>query len=176
MRRGAGCDCTCKTAKKLGADQVKILKQSDSGDFSGDTNAGGRISFGCGVYKSGDVLNRRTEDSEQYISDDERALLLTIARESIRALCQRRGRFRSIILRRKGLLERGAAFVTITIDGRLRGCIGYTEAILPLYETVSRPALSRPPPRTRVSLPLTKSEYGKIKLEISVLTPLAENQ
>ena len=32
--------------------------------------------------------------------------------------------------------KKQGAFVTLTINGELRGCIGYTEAIYPLYETI----------------------------------------
>ena len=36
----------------------------------------------------------------------------------------------------------GAAFVTLTKNGRLRGCIGYTEAVVPLYKVVQECAVA----------------------------------
>ncbi len=65
--------------------------------------------------------------------------------------------------------NRRGAFVTLTIRGRLRGCIGYIEPVKPLWEAVrdmSYNAAFRDP---RFS-PLTPAELAKIRIEISVLT------
>ncbi|MDP2750078.1 MAG: AmmeMemoRadiSam system protein A, partial [Nanoarchaeota archaeon] len=60
-------------------------------------------------------------------------------------------------------------FVTIKINGELRGCIGYPLPVFPLYEAVMRSsdAAAFNDPRFP---PLSKKEYGKIKLELSVMT------
>ena len=65
----------------------------------------------------------------------------------------------------------GAAFVTINKDHQLRGCIGYTEPILPLYQAISTCAVKAASEDPRFQ-PLQKAEYPHIELEISVLTPL----
>jgi AmmeMemoRadiSam system protein B/AmmeMemoRadiSam system protein A len=64
--------------------------------------------------------------------------------------------------------DRGC-FVTLTINGELRGCIGYIEPIKPLYQAVienaKNAALSDPRfPR------VTAGELSLIKVEVSVLT------
>ncbi len=64
----------------------------------------------------------------------------------------------------------GACFVTLHIDGNLRGCIGYLEAAEPLYENVMRNANSAAFEDSRF-LPLTTEELPNIEIEISVLTP-----
>jgi AmmeMemoRadiSam system protein A len=61
-------------------------------------------------------------------------------------------------------------FVTLTVAGELRGCIGYIEGIKPLYEAVidnaKNAALSDP------RFPaVTPDELSRIRIEVSVLTP-----
>ncbi len=67
----------------------------------------------------------------------------------------------------------GACFVTLTISGELRGCIGSLEAHRPLYEDVinnSENAAFRDPRFP----PLSASEAESVIIEISVLTPREE--
>jgi AmmeMemoRadiSam system protein A len=66
--------------------------------------------------------------------------------------------------------ERQGCFVTLTVGGKLRGCIGYIEGIKPLFEAVidnaGNAALSDP------RFPqVTPAELPGIRIEISVLTP-----
>jgi MEMO1 family protein len=63
------------------------------------------------------------------------------------------------------------AFVTLNIDGNLRGCIGQFTSTDPLYEVVNQMAVASAFGDTRFT-PLTKEEVNKIKIEISVLGPL----
>jgi len=68
------------------------------------------------------------------------------------------------------LQELGASFVTLTIEGRLRGCIGTLEAYQPLAQDVQEHAMAAAlqDPRFYAVQP---SELGIIKIEVSVLTP-----
>lgn len=70
---------------------------------------------------------------------------------------------------RKQFAEAQGAFVTLTIEGKLRGCIGYTEAIFPLYETIIRTAKAAAFQDPRFPK-LQKEEYSNVEVEISVLT------
>lgn len=63
------------------------------------------------------------------------------------------------------------AFVTIRIDGKLRGCIGRFTSSDPLYEVVRSSAVSSAFEDPRFS-PLTSEEFEKCDLEITVLGPL----
>jgi len=65
--------------------------------------------------------------------------------------------------------DRQGVFVTINKDGELRGCIGYPQAILPLYDAVINAAKSAAFKDPRFT-PLIKEEYSKIKVEVSVLS------
>jgi len=66
----------------------------------------------------------------------------------------------------------GAAFVTLNHRGRLRGCIGYTEARAPLYRIVQECAVAAATEDPRFS-PVTPREAGEVRVEISVLSSLA---
>jgi AmmeMemoRadiSam system protein A len=63
------------------------------------------------------------------------------------------------------------AFVTLRIDSNLRGCIGYIESVLPLAEVVAEVALKAAFEDPRFP-PLTRSEFDKISIEVSILSPL----
>jgi AmmeMemoRadiSam system protein A len=65
----------------------------------------------------------------------------------------------------------GAAFVTLKKNGRLRGCIGYTEAVAPLYRVVQECAVAAATEDPRFP-PVSPGELPSLRIEISVLTPL----
>ena len=69
------------------------------------------------------------------------------------------------------MLAPSGAFVTLTIDGKLRGCIGRFDADQPLYKMVQEMAVSAATRDYRFSR-LTKKELGQAHIEISVLTPM----
>ncbi len=70
-------------------------------------------------------------------------------------------------------MSKAGAFVTIEIDHRLRGCVGYIQSNEPLFDTVSKAAISAAMHDSRFS-PLTKTELEHIELEISVLSPMSK--
>jgi AmmeMemoRadiSam system protein A len=69
----------------------------------------------------------------------------------------------------------GAAFVTLTLGGELRGCIGSLEAYQPLGDDVAQNAQSAAFRDPRFP-PLSAAEFGRVRIEVSVLSapePLA---
>ncbi len=70
---------------------------------------------------------------------------------------------------KKKFSEESGAFVTLTLGGELKGCIGFTEAMFPLWETIVKAAQSAAFGDPRFT-PLTEEEFKKIKIEVSVLT------
>jgi len=158
--------------EKNGVTGVEVLKYDDSGTSSGDVTAVvGYVS--AVLYKEEEVGDKKSEPrKDEYLNRKQQETLLSIARESIRAAVEHLAVPERDVP--EGILtESGAAFVTITIGGNLRGCIGYTEAIMPLSECVSECAISAAmrDPRFR---PLTTDEFRHIDIEISVLTPLVD--
>lgn len=69
----------------------------------------------------------------------------------------------------KRLLEPGATFVTLTIEGQLRGCIGALEPYQPIVDDVREHALAAALQDYRFP-PLTAEELPHVKIEISRLT------
>lgn len=63
-----------------------------------------------------------------------------------------------------------ATFVTLTIDGRLRGCIGTLEAHRPLLEDIVHNAYAAAFSDPRFP-PLTEQELAQLEIHISILNP-----
>ena len=68
------------------------------------------------------------------------------------------------------LKEKGASFVTLTLYGQLRGCIGSVIAHRALLDDIISNALSSAFKDPRFP-PLTQEEFQDVKVEISILTP-----
>ncbi|GAB4299374.1 MAG: AmmeMemoRadiSam system protein A [Ignavibacteriaceae bacterium] len=109
------------------------------------------------------------------LSEEEKQFLLTAARNSIRS------QFENISLPEPdytiypNLKANAGAFVTLTSDGSLRGCIGFIVSDKPLYETVCDAAVHAAFEDPRF-VPLSKNELSRINIEISVLSPPAPVQ
>ncbi len=69
--------------------------------------------------------------------------------------------------------EKPGAFVTIHLNGNLRGCIGYIQGVKPVPETIMEMSISAAFKDPRFT-PLTKEEYNDIDIEISLLSPIEE--
>lgn len=116
----------------------------------------------------------RLEESEMCgsLAQKDKALLRAIAMDSIRFGLEEG---RPLQTDRTGLppalREPGATFVTLKLNGRLRGCIGSFEADRSLAEDVSRNAYSAAFMDYRFP-PLSGEEFPDIELHISLLTPL----
>jgi len=68
------------------------------------------------------------------------------------------------------LEEQGATFVTLTLDGKLRGCIGSLEPKRSLLEDVRRNARAAAFDDPRFA-PLTVEELPEVTIEVSLLSP-----
>ncbi len=97
----------------------------------------------------------------------EKSFLLGLARNAILAKLERR-EF-SVDRVDSSLKEKRSCFVTLTLDGELRGCIGHLEAFEPLYLNVINNAVNAAFFDSRFP-PLSADEFPKIKIEISVLS------
>ena len=63
------------------------------------------------------------------------------------------------------------AFVTLRLNGRLRGCIGQTQALMPLVDTICAMAVAAGTRDPRF-LPVGADDLDELQYEISVLGPL----
>ncbi|MCX6065796.1 MAG: AmmeMemoRadiSam system protein A [Chloroflexi bacterium] len=104
------------------------------------------------------------------LSDDEKQILLRLAREALEDGV--RGKDISplnLTLLTPLLRAEGASFVTLTINGQLRGCIGSLQPYQSLVEDVREHAVAAALQDYRFP-PVRPSELSKIHLEISRLT------
>lgn len=69
------------------------------------------------------------------------------------------------------LNESGASFVTLKIDGELRGCIGSVVPYRTLLEDLQQNAINSATNDTRFKV-LTKEEFEKVDISVSLLSPL----
>jgi uncharacterized protein len=102
------------------------------------------------------------------VTPDERQALLALARQAILVHLTHGPRPRldaGIAARKLG------AFVSLHIEGDLRGCIGYIQADTPLGDIVARCAVSAAADDPRFP-PLTLDELSRAQIEISVLGPI----
>jgi AmmeMemoRadiSam system protein A len=107
---------------------------------------------------------------EGHISDADRKLLLSLARQSIENFAN--GASVPLIDKRSlspMLQEQGACFVTLTSRGYLRGCVGALEAYQSLAEDVCEHAVAAAFQDYRFP-PVQARELKDIEIEISYLT------
>jgi AmmeMemoRadiSam system protein A len=104
------------------------------------------------------------------LTSDERQTLLRLAREALEVSV--RGKKLPPLDQSSltsTLREEGASFVTLTMHGALRGCIGALEAYQPLAEDVREHAVAAALQDPRFP-PVAESELSGIKIEVSRLT------
>lgn len=142
---------------------IDFLKYQNSGDITGDkAQVVGYCAF---------AISRPAQQSrETHFSREERELLLKLARDTIKRTLNGTTTGRQPELSAK-LSQKGGAFVTLKKDSRLRGCIGYTEPIYPLAETVEKAAVAAALQDPRFPA-VTGEELDSLRIEISALTPL----
>ena len=104
------------------------------------------------------------------LKEEEGKALLVVARKTIdQAFLRREGVAISPEIHSPKYSERRGTFVTLTLHGQLRGCIGHITPQESLLEGIQINALNAAfrDPRFR---PLSKGEWKKVKIEISILT------
>jgi AmmeMemoRadiSam system protein B/AmmeMemoRadiSam system protein A len=124
------------------------------------------------IEKNTDSKAGQKTADEFSFTKEEKEQLFSIARNAIRTKLYEN---KEIAIDEKKIpeaLKRPlGAFVTLKINGVLRGCIGRFISSDPLYDVVRASALSSAFEDYRFS-PLTKAEYDKVDVEITVLGPM----
>jgi hypothetical protein len=167
---------TMFTSKRLGGEKVVVTGYSTSGETTGDfSEVVGYLSAIISSSKKAPVsdatIGARTAKAQHELFDDDKAYLHDQVLKTIEAKLNNE-KLPDDIPTSKILLEKRGAFVTLKIDGQLRGCIGLIRAAKPLCEAVREMALAAAFDDPRFA-PLTRVEFASIEIEISVLTPLA---
>ena len=144
---------------------------------SGDSNYGNKdevVGYTAIALVQTDSDEKRAINKNMGLSftEDESGRLIEIARASIRSMLYNMKKpVMSPDELPASLKETMGAFVTLKIDGNLRGCIGRFISEEPVYEVVRQMALASAFEDHRFE-PLTRDEFEKVEIEISVLGPL----
>lgn len=163
-------------SRRLGAKNIKFLEYTTSGETTGSFDevvgylsaaitsdqkpAAGRPALG----------EPRAIDPEAMavLTDEDKKQLLKIAREAIRARLHNKKYSPPVT---ENVAGRRGMYVTIKIDGKLRGHIGRIRSDLPMYESVAEMSRAAAFEEPHLS-DLTESDFKKLEVEISVLSPL----
>jgi hypothetical protein len=163
-------------AGSLGADCGRVISYANSGDIAhGDRSrvvGYAAVSFCRASRSCGETLQYGTPIKEalpQPLTAEQKQKLLAFARSSIQQHLEN-GTTPLFSPDDPAFQEKLGAFVTLKKHGELRGCIGNMMPDLPLYQTVSKMALSAALHDSRFTR-LSLSELKDVKIEISVLTP-----
>ena len=151
-------------AKRRGM-RIELVERCNSGDTAGDRErVVGYASFA--LYEN-DGSHPVLPD---WFPDTGGVVLLRLARTSIKGVL---GIDPSFAMHAAWLKQPAAVFVTLTKNGKLRGCIGSLEAYRPLVEDVRANAVAAATRDPRFD-PVTFDELDQIKIEISLLLPARE--
>ena len=151
----------------LGATKAVLLKYANSGDVPmGDKNR--VVGYSAFVF----VKEKNVRQNEEEFSLDERAKqkLLEIAKKAVEIAVEKGEVYNPSSGDIESIKQDRGAFVTLKIGGQLRGCIGYTAPLKPLYLTVRDVAIQAATNDPRFS-PVTTAELPHLEYEISVLSP-----
>ena len=154
-------------AERMGANKAIVLKYANSGDTSGDRSR--VVGYSANLFVK--APQGSAEETPFSLTDQEKSELLALARKSAEFAVQTHKPYDAPASTSETLNQEYGAFVTLTEAGMLRGCIGYTSPIKPLYITVRDTATyaALQDPRFR---PVSPSELSQLAYEISVLSPL----
>lgn len=162
-------------ALNLGANKATLLYRTNSGDVTGQKDRYVVGYSAIAIYKE----NKNREKNEDKnvgvrlgLNEQDKQTLLKIARQSIE-YGVRNEEPPPIEVTSPILKERRGAFVTLTKEGMLRGCIGYIFPIKPLATAVQEMATAAAFRDPRF-MPVKENEVSELEIEISVLTPLKE--
>lgn len=175
-------------ARELGADTAVVLATTNSNDVVG-VDTGYVVGYSAVAFtgknpqtapitpsgvgkesvKSSGAAKSSDEDSSA-LTEQEQKSLLQIARTTMESNIRSGKRPEAKPLTPR-LGESRGVFVTLTERGELRGCIGYVEAVKPLYQAVGDMAIAASTEDPRFP-PVEAGELDKIDIEITALSPL----
>jgi AmmeMemoRadiSam system protein A len=159
---------TMIAAERLGATQAKLLHYANTGDVTGDHSRVVGYSAVALVKAAGAA---RSAEAAFSLGAREKDALLKIARASVETSVRAGKPYECSTGGLETLAQERGAFVTLTENGQLRGCIGYVAPLKPLYQAVRDVAQMAALRDTRFR-PVSTAELPDLRYEISVLSPL----
>jgi MEMO1 family protein len=162
---GAAVAAAILYAGARGAVSAEILKYADSAAASGDES---RVVG----YVAAALVARSGPAPEFTLTASDKKELLALARSAVTTAVEE-GRIMDSPATGENLRAARGAFVTLKKRGRLRGCIGFIEPIMPLDRAVIEAAVYAATRDGRFE-PVSRAELKDLEYEISVLTPPRE--
>ncbi len=158
-------------AQELGANRAVLLAQTNSNDVIG-VRDGYCVGYSATAFVVGKNSGLDTNaDTSHELTMAEKKSLLDIARRTLERYI-RTGMVPEAKPVTAKLSEKRGVFVTLHRKGELRGCIGYVEAVKPLYQAVRDMAVAASTEDPRFP-PVETTELSDIDIEITVLSPLS---
>ena len=159
---------TMIAAERLGANQATVLHYANTGDVTGDHSR--VVGYGAvALVKAAGAA--KSDEAPFSLTSPEKDALLKIARKSVETAVRDGKTYECSTGGLEALAQERGAFVTLTKNGELRGCIGSVAPVKPLYLTV-REVAAYAALRDNRFQPVTASELADLHYEISVLSPL----
>ncbi len=160
----AALEAGMEAARRLGAASFHLLKMSDSNSESPKAGPESVVGYISGLF----VKSGRAPDLS--LSADEKAVLLKEARVTLERQFSGTPQPEGLDPDPRLNLP-GAAFVTLTKGGSLRGCVGTVTPAMTLTDAVRYGAFAAAFRDGRFH-PLGKEELADVRIEVSVLSPL----
>lgn len=163
MACGAGPIATVVgTLKRLSPLSIQLLSYTNSAKVTG--------AFSGYVVGYASVAISKIEQEDEYLTKEEKEYLIQVAKEAVYNAIRGRG-YSPPPPPTEKLARPSGVFVTLKINGMLRGCIGYVLPVKPLYVATSQVAADAAVNDPRFPS-VSVQEFDDLEFEISVLTPL----
>jgi MEMO1 family protein len=154
-------------AERLGANKAQVLDYANTGDVTGDRSR--VVGYSADVFVKTSDGKTGAEDPFS-LNETEKEDLLALARKSVESAVRDRKLYEPAATGDRALDQERGAFVTLKEKGKLRGCIGYTAPVEPLYQTI-RDIATLAAMRDPRFQPVSAQELPQLEYEISVLSP-----
>jgi AmmeMemoRadiSam system protein A len=151
----------------MGANQARVLKYENSGDVTGDHSR--VVGYSADIFVK--APDKESAEPPFSLTQQDKSELLALARTSVEQVVQSGDAYQPPASISATLNQERGAFVTLTKSGALRGCIGFTSPVKPLYMTV-RDTATLAAMRDPRFHPVSAAELPHLDYEISVLSPL----
>ncbi|MFH1583224.1 MAG: AmmeMemoRadiSam system protein B [Candidatus Falkowbacteria bacterium] len=150
-------------------DKIEILKYVNSGDMLGIGDKSQVVGYGAVAFYQAHNSQLATRNSVDELNDEQKKKLLAIAKQTVESYVNS-GKVPGFNITDEKLKQKQGAFVTLSKDGQLRGCIGQiVPTDEPLWQVVRGMAAAACSEDSRFN-PVDKGELNKLEYEISVLS------
>lgn len=137
---------------------IQTLDLRNSGDTAGTKDR--VVGYGAYALFTNSILNA-----------DDKELIFDVIHKSIKQGLEKGCAYEPVTENyAEHLREKYAVFITLKLNGQLRGCIGTTEAHTALINAVAQYAYAAAFSDPRFN-PLTDEEYNHVDISLSILTP-----